>query len=129
MKDLKDYLTNVVVLNAHDTTSDPHEYGFDSWRDYWEAHGHSRNELEHHRKDVTLKNGKHEFVEVYRCLMCGKFYQWDGELPDCFDGCHVYIKGERYKGLYIFPFCHACNHSGEEAEVPFDMLVVAPKKK
>lgn len=121
--------TNVIVLNAHDTTSDPKEYGFDSWRDYWEAHGHSRNDLKHYRKNVELKNGKHEFVEVYQCLACGKYFQWDGELPDNFDGCHVYIKGKGQEKLYILPLCHACNHCDDEIETPSHLLEPAPKKK
>ena len=120
---------NVIVLNAHDTTSDPKEYGYDSWRDYWEAHGHNRNELKHHRMEVKLKNGKYEFVDVYLCLACGEYFQWDGELPDNFDGCHVYIKGKGQDKQYIFPFCHACNHCDDEVEVPSDLLVPAPKKK
>lgn len=119
----------VVVRNAYDTTSDPKEYGYNSWREYWEDHGHNRSELKSNRTNVNLKNGKHKFVEVYQCLACGEYFQWDGELPNNFDGCHVYIKGEGQDKQYIFPFCHSCNHSKDEFKVPSDLLVSAPQKK
>lgn len=119
----------VEVTNAHDTTSDPKIYGYRSWREYWEANGHSRNELNHQRADVELKDdGTHQFIEKYQCVACGKYYQWDGAAPECFDGCHVWIVGDPDQKEYIFPFCHTCNHLDFTVEVRASMLVPAPAK-
>lgn len=133
MKNLSDMINDdmeVTVVNAIDTTSDPHEYGYDSWREYWEANGGNRNDKSLCPMKVKLQGvEKMEFVMRYRCPMCKKTFYWDGELPDCFDGCHVRIKGDDEGPLYITPLCHACNHKDVTVKVPRRMLVVAPPVK
>lgn len=133
MKDLKDYLNEsieVTVYNAEDTTSDPKEYGYDSWREYWEDHGHDRNDESLKPINAKLSGDENkELVKIYRCPKCKNYFHWDGELPDCFDGCHVFIKGEANKKLYLTPLCHGCNHEKGAVTVLRRMLEVAPPKK
>ena len=120
----------VPVFNAKDTESDPKEYGYDSWREYWEAKGGDRNDKSLHPIVAKIAGSEDsEMKETYRCPMCGRRFHWDGEIPDCFDGCHMQIEGDEDETLYITPLCHGCNHKDGIVKVPRRMLKLAPPIK
>lgn len=133
MKNLGDMIKEnmeVTVRNADGTTSDPHEYGCDSWREYWEKQGGNKEDRLLKPQNIRSIPGEREkFEKRYRCPACGKWFLWDGNAPDCFDGCHVKIKNSNEVSLYIIPLCHACNHADVTVKVPRRMLVVAPPVK
>lgn len=117
----------VRIYNAENTTSDTNEYGYNSWREYWEKKGGDRNDSSLCPMKTKIKEGKKaEFKMRYRCPMCKKTFLWDGEIPDCFDGCHVQIEGDKDETLYITPLCHGCNHAVGTVVVPRRMLKQAP---
>ncbi len=132
IKDLQDYLNEsieVTVHNAKGTTSDPNDYGYASWREYWEDHGHDRNDSSMCPINIKFEEGTNKLEKKYRCPKCGRWYHWDKDTSDCFDGCHVKIKGDKSRKLYITPLCHGCNHEKGDIVVPRRMLEVAPPIK
>ena len=116
----------VYVCNAHNTTDDPRQYGFNSWREYWEAHGQNRFALPNKKRIIWSRSQMQGVRDEFQCLACGEYFLWDGTAPDCFDGCHVCIVGDLTQRQYIFPFCHTCNHEDIMVNVPRNMLVPAP---
>ena len=133
MADVKKYILgsiNTVVYNAPNTTSDPREYGYSSWREYWEDHGHDRNDRSLHPIDTEIvDNETNEIIKKYRCPKCGEYFHWDKDDSDCFDGCHVRIKGDDSGKLYLTPLCHGCNHEKGLIVIPRRMLEEAPPVK
>lgn len=119
-------LPKVEVVNAPNTGNlSPANYGCGSWREYWEQRKWKRF-LFHHDKLVRDGQNGLKNIPQYICPACGQSFSWNGEAPDCFDGCHVNIVGDTSKKLYITPFCHACNKKDVKADVRKFYLILAP---
>ena len=119
-------IMHVLVKNAPNTASlDPARYGYNSWREYWENNGGRRFYLFYGLKRISV-NGRRKWALIFKCPACGRNFLWDGEAPDCFDGCHVNIVGDISKKLYITPLCHTCNQQNVIARVSKVNLIPAP---